>query len=95
MYLLFILYDPLGHILNHHPNVVYATNISKITNFSERLKDCTLKKYNLVNSCNVKTDFNCYKLLPGTTCVCKMQNTKQKFVVHDFKSDDEMQNELS
>ena len=38
-----------------NPNVVYATNTSKITKFSERLKDSTLRKYNFVNSFKVKT----------------------------------------
>ena len=56
-----------------NPNVVYATNISNITNFSERLKDRTLRKYNLVNSFNVKTDFKRYKVLQGTTCVWKIK----------------------
>ena len=32
-----------------NPNVVYATNIPKITSFSERLKERTLTKYNFVN----------------------------------------------
>ena len=60
--------------------MVYATNISKITNFSERLKDRTLGKYNFVNSFNVKTDFKRYKVLMGTTGVWKMQNIQQEFV---------------
>ena len=47
----------------NNPNVIYATNISRLTNFSERLK------YNFVNSFNVKTDFKRYKVLQGTTCV--------------------------
>ena len=54
-----------------NPNVVYATSISKITNFSERLKYRTLRKYNFVNSFNVKTDFKRYKVLQGVTCVWK------------------------
>ena len=79
-----------------NPNVIYATNISKITNFSERLKDRTLRKYNFVNSFNVKTDFKRYKVLQhGTTCVWKMQNIQQESVSHAFKSDDELRNELS
>ena len=100
MDLLFILYDPFEHILNHQAlrkktNVVYATNISKITNISERLNDRTLIKYNFVNSFNVKTDFKRYKVVQGTICVWKMQNIQQEFVLHAFKSDDELQNELS
>ena len=73
-----------------HPNVVYATNISKITNFSECLKNRTLRKYNCVNSFNVKTDFKHYKVFQGTTCVWKLQNIQQKCVLHAFKSDDEL-----
>ena len=69
MDLLCILYNPLKHILNHQALKLYATNISKITNFSERLKDPTLRKYNFVNSFTVKTDFKRYKELQGTTCV--------------------------
>ena len=38
-------------------NVVYATNISKITNFSKCLKDRTITKYKFVNSFNVKKDY--------------------------------------
>ena len=77
MDLLFILYDPLEHILIHQAlkrtlNIVYPTNSSNMTNFSERLKDGTLRKYNFVNSFNVKTDFKHYKVLQGTTCVCKI-----------------------
>ena len=41
-------------------NVIYATNISKITIFSERLKDRTLRKYNFVISFNVKNDYKRY-----------------------------------
>ena len=55
--------EPQGFKKN--PKVVHATHISKITNFSERLKDRTLKKY-FVNSVNVKNDFKCYKVLRGT-----------------------------
>ena len=71
MDLLFILYDPLEHILIQQAlkktlNVVYPTNIS------ERLKDRTLRKYNFVNSFNVKTDFKHYKVLQGTTYACKI-----------------------
>ena len=64
-----------------NPNVVYATNISKITNFSKRLKDRILRKYNFVNSFNVKTDFKRYNELQGTTCVWKMQNIQQEVVL--------------
>ena len=78
-----------------NPNVAYATNISKITNFSERLKDRTLRKYIFVNLFNVNTDFNRYEVLQGTTCVWKMQNIQQEFVLHAFKSNDELPNELS
>ena len=46
-----------------NPNVVYATNISKVTNISECLNDRTLIKYNFVNSFNVKTDFKHYKVV--------------------------------
>ena len=52
-----------------NPNVVYATNISKVTNFSERLKDRTLRKNFFMNSFNVMTDFKHYKVLQGTNCV--------------------------
>ena len=100
MYLAFIIYDPLGHIPNRQAlkraqNVVYATNISKITKFSECLKDRTLRKYNFVNAFNVKNDYKRYKVLRKTTCVWKMQNIQQDFVLHAFKSDDELRNELS
>ena len=78
-----------------NPNIVYATNISKITIFSERLKDRTLRKYNFVNSFNVKTAFKRYIVLQGTTCVWKMQNIQQGLVLHAFKSDDELRNKLS
>ena len=78
-----------------NPDVVYATNILKITNFLERLKDRTLRKYNFVNSFNVKTDFKHYKVLQRTTCVWKMQNIQQESVLHASKSDDESQNKLS
>ena len=78
-----------------NPHVKYARNISKITNISERLKDCTLRKYNFVNSVNVKTDFKRYTELQGTTCVWKMQNIQQEFVLHAFKLDDELRNKLS
>ena len=76
-------------------NVAYATNISKITNFSERLKGRTQRKYNSVKSFDVKTDIKRYKVLPGVTCVWKMQNIQQEFVLRAFKSDDELRNELS
>ena len=69
--------------------------LKKITNFSGCLKDRTLRKYNFVNSFNVKTDFQCYKVLHGTTCVWKLQNIQQEFVLHAFKSDDELRNKLS
>ena len=68
------------------PNVVYATNILKITKFSERLKDRTLRKYKFMNSFNVETDFKRYTVLPGTTCVWKMQHIQQEYVWHAFKS---------
>ena len=58
-----------------NPNVVYATNSLKITNFLEHLKDHTLRKYNFVNSFNVKTDFKYYKVLQGTYHLC-MENAK-------------------
>ena len=72
MDLLFILYDPLEHIMNHQAlkrtqNVVYATRSSKIMIFSKLLKDRTLRKYNFMNAFNVKTDFKHYKVLQGTT----------------------------
>ena len=73
-----------------NPNVVHPTHISKITIFSERPKERTLRQYNFVNSFNVKTGFKCYKLLQGTTCVCKMQNIEQTFVLHAFKSDNNL-----
>ena len=63
--------------------------------FSERLKDRTIRKYNFVNSFNVKTDFIGNKILQGTTCVWKMQNIQQETVLHAFKSDDELRDELS
>ena len=78
-----------------NPHSVYATNISKIMIFSERLKDRILRKYNFVNSFNVKTDFKCFKELQGTICVRKMQNVQQELVLHAFKSDNELRNELS
>ena len=64
-----------------NPNVVYAINISKITNFSERLKDRTLRKYNFVNLFNVETDI---KVLQGTTYVWKIQTIQREFVLHAF-----------
>ena len=57
-----------------NPNVLYATNISKIMNMSERLKDRTLRKYNFVNSFNVKTDFKRYKKITGD--ILCMKNAK-------------------
>ena len=45
-------------------------------------------------SFNVKTDFKRYEVLQGTTCVWKMQNIQQEFVLY-FRSDDELRNELS
>ena len=57
--------------------------------FSECLKDRTLRKYNFVNSFNVKTEFKRYKVLQGPTCVWKLHNIQQEFVLHAFKSDDE------
>ena len=78
-----------------NPNVVYATTISKITNFSERLKDRTLRKYNFVNSFDVKTDFKGNKVLQGTPCGWKMQNIQQEFFLHAFNCNDELWNKLS
>ena len=97
MKLLFILYDPLEHILHHQAlkrtQMSYIPQLFRI--FSEHPKNRTLRQYNFVNSFNVKTGFKCYKLLQGTTCEWKMQNIQQTFVLHAFKSDDEMRNELS
>ena len=96
MELLFILIsDLLGHILNRqNPNIVYGTNISKIKIFSDLLKDCSLRKYNFVNVFNVKNNYKRYKVLRGTTGVCKMQIIQQSFVLHAFISDDELRNGL-
>ena len=95
MDLLFILYDPLKY--TESPDFKKTTtkccichNILKITNFSECLKESTLRKYNFVNSFNVKTDLKCYKVLQGTTCVWKMQTIQQEFVLRAFKADDEL-----
>ena len=61
-------------------NVVYATHISKITNFSERLKNYTLRKYNFENSFNVKQmTTNVHKLLRETTCTWKMKKYSARF----------------
>ena len=48
-----------------------------------------------MNSFNVKNDNKPYEVLRGTTCVCEMQTIQQDFVLHAFKSDDELRNELS
>ena len=66
-----------------------------MTKFPERLKDCTLRKYIFVNPFNVKNDFKHYKVLRGTIFVRQMQSMQQDFVLHAFKSDDELRNELS
>ena len=47
-----------------------------------------------MDSFNVKTDFKCYKVLQGTTFVWKKQNIQQEFVLHAFKSDHELRDEL-
>ena len=52
--------EPPG--LKKNPNVVYARNISKIAIFSKCLKNRTLRKYNFVNSFNVKNDYKHYKV---------------------------------
>ena len=52
-----------------NPNDLNATNILKIMIFKERLKDCTLRKYNFMNLFDVKNDYEYYKELRGTTCV--------------------------
>ena len=71
-----------------NPDAVYVTNIPKITKFSERLKHRTVRKYNIVNSFNVKTDFKRY------TCVWNMHTFQQTSVLHAFKSDVELRNEF-
>ena len=76
--------------LKKSPNVVYATNIAK--KFSEHLEAHTLRKQKLVNSFNVEND---NKVIRLTTHVWKMQNIQQEFVLHVFKSDDELRNKLS
>ena len=76
-----------------NPNVVYATNISKITNFSKRLKDRTQENIT-VNSFNVNNYYKRFKVLRETMCVWKMQNIQLDFVLHCFKSDDELRNEF-
>ena len=53
------------------------------------------KKNIFVNSFNVKNDYKYYKVLQGTTCVWKMQDIQEHFVLHAFKSDDELRNKLS
>ena len=61
------LYDPLEHILNHQALKCRICHKYFENNdfFSERLKNPTLRKYNFVNSFNVKTDFKHYKVLQG------------------------------
>ena len=63
--------------------------------FPERLKDGTPRKHIFVNLFNVNNDYKYYTVLRGTTCVWKMQNIQQDFVLHAFKYDDELWNELS
>ena len=60
------------------------------TEFSERPKDSALRKYNFVNLSNVKNNYKRDKVLRGTTCVWKILNIQQDFVLHAFKSDDEV-----
>ena len=85
--------EPPG--FKNNTNIVYAINIPKIANFSELIKYRALRKYSFVNSFNVKNAYKHYKVLQGTTCIWKIQNTQQYFVLHAFKSDDELRSELS
>ena len=61
-------------------NVVYATNIPEITIFAERLQGRILRKYNFMNSFNVKHDCKRYKVLRRTSCVWKMQTYSTRIV---------------
>ena len=90
MDLLFILYDPLEYILNHQA-LKRTQMLYMPTNFSECLKDRTLRKYNFMNSFNVKTDFKHYKVFQGTTCVWKIFSKNLSCIL---SSDDQLRNKL-
>ena len=55
-----------------NPNVVYATFFSKIPTCLEHLKDRTLRKYNFVNSFNVKDNIIKYYGGPPVYGKCKI-----------------------
>ena len=62
--------------LKKNQTVGYATFcFSKITTFSEPLKDRTLlRQYNILNPFKMsKNDYKCHKVLWGTTCAWRMQ----------------------
>ena len=62
-----LIYDPLGHILNRRECHKYLEN-NEFVRTSER--PYPKKKYNFVNSFNVKTAFKRYnKVLQGTICL--------------------------
>ena len=85
MYMLFILYDPMGHILKasgfkKNPNIEYATNMAKIKTFFRTSENHTLKEIPFLISFNVQSDYKRKKELRLTTCAWKMQNIQQDFV---------------
>ena len=69
MDLLFILYDPGPPGFKQIANVVHATNVSKITNFSKRLKYRNLRKYNFVSLLNDKIIANFIKYYGDHMCI--------------------------
>ena len=77
----------LSFYFEKNTNVVYATNILKMTIFLRTVERPYPKKIQLSEFTQCQIDYKRYKVLRGTI--------HQDFVLHAFKSDDELGNEIS
>ena len=100
MELLFILYEPLVHLLNYkavnnHPKIKNMSQFFENKIFLEWLKDSTQSKHNGVKIFDVRPDVKHYRVSQGITGPWKMQFFSIISFLNDLKFYDEERNKIS